>query len=1056
MFLQIRLRHRCRSMASVLSIFLITITAVFTLITVPHTQAGGSCGDGPWVANNEFDLNYAITCANSRTTPRHYYISLGQDINLTASSTTFSNGDSEVIIHVEGNNHTVNGQNIAGLRPFTIAANTSIIFDGITIIGGNVQNSDGGAIANAGTLAIWYSTILSNSTNSNGGGIYNNGQLTIGNSTISSNPTNGNGGGIYNDGQLTIESSTISSNPTSGNGGGIYNNDYLFIQYSTIASNSTSGNGGGIYNNDHLVIQNSTTSGNSAVGNGGGIAHYGTSATMKHVTIANNSATLNGDAVFAAAGKVIDTVHSIIASNNKGDNCSATINSFGSNISSDNSCNLNTPGDMNNVDPLLRPLADNYGPTWTHALMPASPAIDAADFVGSLSYDQRGIRRPQGATYDIGSFEVDCAPYQTTLVNTVFELFSAIGCYNAATVAGNYTIFLENNINLVSSTPAINNANANIHLIVEGEKHTVNGQGILGIRPFTINANTHTTFKNIIITGGKVSDDGGGITNAGTLTLNNSTVSNNTAANRGGGIFNTGTLTVNNNTLSGNSATNHGGGIYNNSQLTANNNTLSGNLATNNGGGIFNATTATLDSITFFGNSATGNGGGIFNSGTITVGNSIIANSTNGNNCSGPITSTGYNLASDNSCNLNSTGDKNNTNPLLGPLADNEGPTWTHALLPGSPAINAGKTNLPFDQRGMARPSNNKDDIGAFESYECTLQPWVVASAKQLDSAIGCYNAITVAGNYTISIIQNINLSVSSTPINNVTSGVTLRIEGNNHSIDGRNFSGVQARAFHFAANTTATLQNLTIRNTRANIGAGIYNSGVLTVNNSILHDNETDSGKGGGIYNNNGGVLTLNNSTIAENDGGAILNDGIFTLNNSTISNHDHSVIQNNNGGTFISNNSTIAENEGGGILNSGTFTISNNTIADNGIYSGAFGISNIGTLTINNSIITNWNGNDNCEGVITSTGYNIADDDTCSLNSSGDMSDTYPGVIILSDNGGPTKTNALSPDSPAIDAGSTNLTTDQRGRPRPTGAGDDIGAFEVSYPVYLPVIIK
>jgi hypothetical protein len=112
--------------------------------------------------------------------------------------------------------------------------------------------------------------------------------------------------------------------------------------------------------------------------------------------------------------------------------------------------------------------------------------------------------------------------------------------------------------------------------------------------------------------------------------------------------------------------------------------------------------------------------------------NSIIANASGGGNCSGRLTADdGYNLSSDNTCNFNTQGDLNNTDPLLGPLQNNGGPTQTQALLSGSPAIDAGnlaggcqdnKGNLlTTDQRGQPRPDKEDSggcDIGAYERQE--------------------------------------------------------------------------------------------------------------------------------------------------------------------------------------------------------------------------------------------------------------------------------------------------------------------------------------------------
>jgi hypothetical protein len=165
-----------------------------------------------------------------------------------------------------------------------------------------------------------------------------------------------------------------------------------------------------------------------------------------------------------------------------------------------------------------------------------------------------------------------------------------------------------------------------------------------------------------------------------------------------------GTLAINNSTLSGNSGSSlfgvsHGGGISNGGTLTISNSTLSGNSASS-GGGI---------------------------SGSATLQNSIVANSLRGGNCSGTMNSKGYNLSSDATCNFSGPGDMNSISPNLGPLQNNGGPTQTMALLPGSPAIDAGNPTgcadglghlLKTDQRGDPRPDAEDIggcDIGAYE-----------------------------------------------------------------------------------------------------------------------------------------------------------------------------------------------------------------------------------------------------------------------------------------------------------------------------------------------------
>jgi predicted outer membrane repeat protein len=171
--------------------------------------------------------------------------------------------------------------------------------------------------------------------------------------------------------------------------------------------------------------------------------------------------------------------------------------------------------------------------------------------------------------------------------------------------------------------------------------------------------------------------------------------------------------------------------------VTISNSTLSGNSATGNGGAINNSGCGAGMSVTnstISGNSATGHGGGIFVEGgcfphgfgaVLELGSTILKAGRSGENIflqGGLVKSLGYNLASDNGGGvLTGPGDKINTNPILGPLQHHGGPALTHALLPGSPAIDAGDPNFTpppsFDQRGPGyhRVVNGRIDIGSFE-----------------------------------------------------------------------------------------------------------------------------------------------------------------------------------------------------------------------------------------------------------------------------------------------------------------------------------------------------
>lgn len=239
---------------------------------------------------------------------------------------------------------------------------------------------------------------------------------------------------------------------------------------------------------------------------------------------------------------------------------------------------------------------------------------------------------------------------------------------------------------------------------------------------------------------------GGGIANnGGTLTVSNSTLSNNsTLSSYGGGIFNVndGMLTVINSTLANNSAQDNytatGGGIanVNRGKATVINSTLAGNSATASGGiGNDSFSTLTVINSTLAGNSAQTDGGGIgrgvFGYTPPSLGNTVVTNNTapTGAQCSEPVLDNGHNLDSGTTCGFDvNKGSLNNTDPLLGPLADNGGPTLTMTLLPGSPAINAGDNALipidvTTDQRGFPRIQDGMVDIGAVEISSTTDIP---------------------------------------------------------------------------------------------------------------------------------------------------------------------------------------------------------------------------------------------------------------------------------------------------------------------------------------------
>jgi len=258
-------------------------------------------------------------------------------------------------------------------------------------VSGNFTEFDGSGIFNVGAMTISDSTLSGNSARSDGGGIFNGdaGEMTISNSTVSGNFARF-GGGIHNTGEMTISNSSITGNFAGfGDGGGIFNGGEgeLTISNSTLSGN-TARLGGGIDNFGELIISNSTLSGNFAV-SGGGVVNSDTSAPG-----------------------TLEIKNSIIANSLSGGDCferRAILSLVSDNLDTDGTCLGFTQVTSDALN--LGPLADNDGPTQTHALLPGSVAIDAAtdcaDIDGNpLEFDQRGVARPQGAACDIGAFEM--------------------------------------------------------------------------------------------------------------------------------------------------------------------------------------------------------------------------------------------------------------------------------------------------------------------------------------------------------------------------------------------------------------------------------------------------------------------------------------------------------------------------------------------------------------------------------------------------------------------------------------------------------------------------
>ena len=229
------------------------------------------------------------------------------------------------------------------------------------------------------------------------------------------------------------------------------------------------------------------------------------------------------------------------------------------------------------------------------------------------------------------------------------------------------------------------------------------------------------TLASSIVSGNKR----GGIGNAGNLTVMGVTVSDNTGLD-GAGIFNRGTVSIVHSTVSGNLSRGGGGGIINVGTSTIVNSTVSGNRATAEGGGISNESALTITNCTLSGNTSDEQKGSAI--ATVAGRTTVLTSTLIDGDCQGPLTSNGYNIESPgNTCFFDQTGDQASVpDPMLGPLQNNGGPTETHALEQGSPAVDqipvedcldADGAPLATDQRGEPRPETGGTlcDVGAFE-----------------------------------------------------------------------------------------------------------------------------------------------------------------------------------------------------------------------------------------------------------------------------------------------------------------------------------------------------
>lgn len=794
------MRNRSRSFVHLrLRGLLVAVFIVGSLIAVgpaesvlAATFAVNSNGDGhdaaPWngvcetaSGNGTCTLRAAIEAANAlggastitipaMTITLALSTALDTEPQITANITINGAGSSATIIQPTATFFAAN------TRVLTVASNGTATLSGVTIqngkvtpptISGGCGHANGGGIANSGTLTVNNSIITANvvaaGCSGGGGGIYNIGMLTLNNTNITDNSDNAgspDGGALCNDtgGIAILNGGVFSSNHSSLGGGGIGNLGNLTAVSTFIGGNSVDqGGGAGILSNGPLTLTSLFISGNTATkGNGGGLSLIFGSATLTNVTVIANTTNYGagGGGIFISDPAQMTINNSTIGKPGGGNGNTAS--GGGGGILNDGTLTLqNATSVFNNT---ANGAAATSGGGGIYNYHNGATAGSGVLIVDASSIGQSGLGNTAhlgGGIYNHGGTVM---VRNGSSVSANVGLFGGGGILNenndAATVRGG-TVTVDNSVIGGTASGTGNTATPG---------NSANGGGIfslLSAQTNTVTLQNNARVQSNLANGG----NGGGIYSGGFLNVTASTVSTNSAL-FGAGIesfteMTMATSTVRDNTgLCGNGYC--GGGILAKSDASIAQSTISGNgsggifVGTGGGVAVTNSTisgnggagggvsigcspscSTTLTNVTIANNSF-GIIGVSGTSGTVNIKNSILSNI--GANCSGSetITSGDYNISNGTCPALAAAHDRNNLNPGIGPLANNGGPTQTHALLGESPAFNAipvsgnGNGSPPVDQRGVARPQGPGYDIGAFEA-----QPNPVPSPRPGPSAPG-------------------------------------------------------------------------------------------------------------------------------------------------------------------------------------------------------------------------------------------------------------------------------------------------------------------------------
>ncbi len=737
-------------------------------------SGGGSVDDGGGVRNLAgLTLTNAVVEGNSARTngggiANFGTTEVGGQLNMTGGTVSrngaqyggglLNRGESSVSgTTFDGNTAVVFGGGIAQEGGDATLAQLTVV-NNASNEGGGIFNGVGGPVS--GSFSLSDSTVSDN-TAQLGGGVANEGVVTISGGLVSGN-TADYGAGFVNLASClcpsTITGTTLSANTAKNNGGGVAvlggaltlvdvtssNNDAnwggglfggaggpvvgrLTVQGGTVTGN-TAVYGGGLLNQGATDVQRTTFSGNSAQSLGGGITQFGGDLTLDGLNVTDNTAQGGGGVFNAVGGAVVGT---IALSNSTLSGNSAQLGGGLTNEGVATITNMHIDGNTQS------------GPGGGAGIHNGGPHGPASLTVHDSSIDgNSALNLGAGVLNDVGS--------SLTILNTSVSMNttqnSGGGIFNAGSLTFSDSAIDGNTSSGTGSGGGIYNGLGASTLVVGSNSDLNENIAFAGGGIFNEGGTVRLTAVQIDGNGTLDRTTGGGIFNgsSGDTSLTNSTVSMNRGV-VGGGVFNAAALNVAGSTVGGNAARDDGGAIYDDESdaggsMSLISSTISGNTSYGDGGGIYRVGSATrwMNNVTVADNTAdsnhdgSGDGGGVFEAGTGNTGaisNSIIAGNTarlgGAPDCAGFVALDDYDLVQDpTGCTLHTNFSLIGVDPMLGPLADNGGPTMTHALLRGSPAIDAADPDAPgstdiscetTDQRGIARPQGARCDIGAFE-----------------------------------------------------------------------------------------------------------------------------------------------------------------------------------------------------------------------------------------------------------------------------------------------------------------------------------------------------